>query len=331
MKNNLSLDNVTRIKGILCVAVLLHHVNQCLSCFDNTVLDLFFNQLGYLSVAVFFFFSGYGLTSQVQKKKDYVKKIWLSKIIPLYLIYLIVCLIYTIAVLVLKKSLPIQTMISTPFFGGTIVRNGWYFQSLFVLYLIFYISFRFLNKDEHRILSIALLTVGYVILCCLLKLDPMWYQSAFVFLMGVIWRFYEEKIVKYISWWMALIACALFGMFFMAAKLIDVPFVAIIMKGISAHCFVLVILSAMYLFPFINKMKVSKILGKYSLEIYAFHGLALMLFRSNWISIENDYLFAVVVICTTLVVAIAISPVFTFISKRFKKLADKVYNEKEKS
>ena len=51
-------------------------------------------------------------------------------------------------------------------------------------------------------------------------------------------------------------------------------------------------------------------------------------------SIGNDWLFALAVICGTLVIAIATRPVFVFIKSRFKKLADRVYNaknEEEKS
>lgn len=65
----------------------MHHINQCLSVFDGTVIDLIFNQLGYLSVAMFLFFSGYGLTAQAKRRENYVKDMWETRILPTYVIF----------------------------------------------------------------------------------------------------------------------------------------------------------------------------------------------------------------------------------------------------
>lgn len=66
---NLSKDKCNCLKGIFAIIVLIHHLKQHSGVFsDYAVPSIILQAMGYLSVAVFFFISGYGLAFSWQKK-----------------------------------------------------------------------------------------------------------------------------------------------------------------------------------------------------------------------------------------------------------------------
>ena len=68
-ERNLSKDKCNCLKGVFAMVVLLHHLKQHSGVFsDYAVPSIIFQAMGYLSVAVFFFISGYGLAISWQKK-----------------------------------------------------------------------------------------------------------------------------------------------------------------------------------------------------------------------------------------------------------------------
>lgn len=76
---------------------------------------------------MFLFFSGYGLTAQAKRRENYVKDMWKTRILPTYVIYLLVAAVYFLAVFLTGSLLSTSNLIRTFFFGGTVVRNGWYY------------------------------------------------------------------------------------------------------------------------------------------------------------------------------------------------------------
>ena len=105
--------------------------------------------------------------------------------------------------------------------------------------------------------------------------------------------------------------------------MVDEYYIAVVIKGFSACCFVLIMIWLMYKFAFIEKIKLIKWLGKYSMEAYAFHGLALVLFRRDLIWINNDILFALCVCVFTFAFSFIIHPLFEKINKKCKVWAEK--------
>ncbi len=331
--STLTVSSVIHAKGLFSIFVLIHHINQELSVFDGTVLDLILNQLGYLSVAAFLFFSGYGLFTQHLKRDTYVKGMWKTRILSTYSIYLVVALLYFCTIAITKTTLSSTTIIRTFFFGGTVIRNGWYMQCQILMYLIFFITFRFIQKQKPQIFTLIALTSGYWCLCIVMKLEPMWYQAVPCFLLGIFWKMYESKIIELqevikhklgkIGLMLTLFASGCgFLFFFATSKILTTPsFLPIILKIFSALTFVATVAIFLMKEKSINIPPINKIfesLGKYSMEIYVFHGLPLMLFRNRVLFIESDLTFTILVILSTAVLSLLLHPLFATISKAFK-------------
>ena len=105
-KNYLSLQNTTCLKGILSICILICHLWGPLIEGNPSLGDGIIGNavgricavLGYLSVALFLFLSGYGLFVQYQKQgEDYLDGFLLKRVVPLYLINVIIIGFYSFA------------------------------------------------------------------------------------------------------------------------------------------------------------------------------------------------------------------------------------------
>lgn len=98
LKSNLeylSKEKTNLLKGIFAIFVVIHHVRACMVTLNNTYLGMILTASGYLSVAMFYFFSGYGLERQYQINfKKYVDSFFKNRIVSFYILYLFVLSIY---------------------------------------------------------------------------------------------------------------------------------------------------------------------------------------------------------------------------------------------
>lgn len=79
----LTRECTTCLKGLFSCFVLWHHISQKSMCFYATNLGTVFQMMGYLSVAVFFFISGYGLMKSAGGY-SYIKKFPRNRILTFY-------------------------------------------------------------------------------------------------------------------------------------------------------------------------------------------------------------------------------------------------------
>ena len=82
-KEALSLDNTLVVRGFAAISVVLCH----------TGIPVFYRH-GYLFVAIFYFFSGYGLMYGILKKKDYLKGFLKKRFLSLMIPYWVATLLY---------------------------------------------------------------------------------------------------------------------------------------------------------------------------------------------------------------------------------------------
>ena len=88
MKDLLSLEKSNTIKAIMCILILFHHLYQYTLFTDNPIFGGILQNLGFWSVSIFFFLSGYGLAYSHKNKKDYIDKFLKAKLLPLYISYI---------------------------------------------------------------------------------------------------------------------------------------------------------------------------------------------------------------------------------------------------
>ena len=203
--NYLCLENTNSIKAICAVSVMLHHIS-------NEVylgpMFLPFQMVGYLMVSVFFFYSGYGLMYSLLHKENYMKSFIKRRMSRLLLPYIGALIIY-VGVKALFYGFSVENIINSFISGSPIVDNSWFIVTLLILYLMFWLSFRFIRSIK---VSWILFSVLFILLLAGYKF-VYWSPSIISFFVGTIWGYRKEYIVRLLSTYSIRVIIGLFSAF----------------------------------------------------------------------------------------------------------------------
>ena len=304
----LSKSSTQCLKGIFTVGVLLHHLYQYSGV---NVLNINFQSWGYLSVAMFFFIMGYGLMISAQKQ-DYVKLFVKRRIIPLYLFYIVLIGIYWGWKMLLNIEIPVTEIVQSFLFGKTIVPLGWYLQTTFVIYIVYWIVFKNVQKKYMCILCMGGALVVYSVACIGLGLPSTWYQGVFCVLIGMIWADNKERLDTLLEKESIFIIAVMLILFKVTYGNITSEKWGTICLVCSAILFCICCVVGTYILANtrIIENRVTIWLGEYSLEIYVSQGILLLLRQNDKVYIENPYLFIGITIVGTMIIAKFMKPVY---------------------
>ena len=300
------------LKGILACMVLICHMHARVSLFSSNILGTIFTAFGYLSVATFFFLSGYGLKEAASKKEHYVSNFPKKKLLPFFCICCFTILIYLIRDICVGNDVNILTLVQSFLFGNTIVDNGWYLQTQLLFYIIFYLVYNFVkNKRSFALIFIIAL---YCVFCAVAKLSTTWYEASFCFPLGILYSENKHKInsilFKNKTRHLISILCVLI-VFIITLFFGNKPFLSecfrIPLKLISSVFFCLLVLTTVTLINIKNP--ITEFLGKISLEIYLLQGIFLNLFKEQFV-IDNDWIYIICVVLFTLLLAFLFHPIY---------------------
>lgn len=207
----LSLEQSKAFQGFLAFCIMLHHVGQktCASWIEPPSrivhgLDLFV-PIGYLMVAVFLFFNGYGSGLSVMSKKDYLKGYPVKRILPLVFYYYLTQLIFTVARYLAGQKIDGKQL--AYYLSGAQLSNpnAWYIIMLPFFYLVFYFAFRFIKRDGIAIAVVFGCFIAYIIAGTNIDHNPWWicgewwYNSAILFPIGLLFAKHRDGIVGHLK------------------------------------------------------------------------------------------------------------------------------------
>lgn len=298
-----------RLKGIAAMLIVVHHLYQHTALTTNWgVLSPIMQYFGYGLVAVFFFISGYGITLSASKKNDYIHGFLLHRVLPIFLLYCFLIILYLLTDWALSGILPTGWHLLQSFFiGKTIVSHGWFFQSILFFYLCFWLSWRVSQRFRFIILAVAL---GIYILVCVLCDTPIsYYISTPVFYLGCLFAAYKELVDLLCSRFLLTIGIVTFSLtvfFFIGRNLFsDLP--SSILLGTLNIFFITSIVVFIMFIPI--RGHILDILATISLEIYYIQGVAFKLLRNEHWHLSSDILFITSGILLTIVLAYCFRPI----------------------
>ena len=333
--------NSNKIKGLLAILIIIHHLSIYIK---GTILFKVFTIAGVIAVSAFFFYSGYGLMTSYLKKENYLKDFLNKRIMKIVIPY-IIAIIFTILVYLLTGQLTPRKIFNSLVEGEPVVRFSWYMLAIISLYVVFYLSAKFLKKK--KMINIAVF--GGTILYCIvinniLGFNNWWVNSCFAFFIGIYWASYKEKyaitlkdknkIIRY-AIMLSIILFAIIGIqFFTSGYAImdiinDTDLADDIMRepipviNMNIICIALLFV----LFTILEKMrlndKVFTFLGNISFEIYLYHGLVMYLLRNPCFYCRIDYLYVILVIGLSIILAklmnIANNKIYNFYMNKVEK------------
>ena len=162
----LSREHFGVLKGLAIVAVLISHVGG----YSGVT---WFTPLGGIGVAIFLFCSGYGLRCSFSDFE--LKNYWKKKIVGVYATYFVIELI---AALINQRRL--RTIVFDLLLLKTAHPYGWYMQYLFGCYFVFWIIYKFVDREKTR-----LLILGVASVISFFVFDELRAEQAFSFVGGI--------------------------------------------------------------------------------------------------------------------------------------------------
>lgn len=318
----LSLETSNCLKGIFAIIVVIHHLFQRTNIVCHSLFRVLLQASGYLSVAIFFFLSGYGLAASIQRRgRLYLSSFLITRILPLYVNTVIMIATYAFVLTVLiGERIHTRDFVISFLWGGTIIDYGWYVQSILVLYIAFYFTFRYVREVKFAFCLFNVLIACYCAVCVLLKLSSTWYEAVYAMPLGMFWLYRKDQIITRIKKHYAfplMICCLTFAISFLGYKLCHNDYARIVLKMVSAISFVATVAVLVYKLP-VN-CRITRVLGKFSFEIYVVQGVVMKLLRSRLIYVTNNWLYYALCLIGIALMSVSLHPLFVAINRIFRK------------
>lgn len=199
----MSRERNNSIKGIFILMVLMsHYANYCTleSPFDLAYYAVRLH-VGQCVVALFLFYSGYGMMESIRKKGfPYVRSIPAQRFLKVWWQFFVVLLCYLALDLILGIHYPLPHILLA-FTGYTSIgASNWYMFAIFYLYLLTFLAFlivRRKNSTASHVLGIILLyalTVGAVYWQMKIGRYPYTYNTMLVYPLGMVYSLLRPKV-----------------------------------------------------------------------------------------------------------------------------------------
>lgn len=299
--NYLSLANTTSIKGFFAIIIVFHHLTHKIYL-SSSLLGI--RNWGYLAVAVFFFYNGYGMMLKLRDTPPFTAN-FAKRMVKILIPFAIVYLIYYFLDLFdgIKYTLP--DIVKSLLNGCPIADNSWYIIFLVLFYCVYWIIVKVFKGNKRKIISaIICFLIIWLVFCIWRKFSYVWYVSNISIVLGMLWFIKRESIELILNKGKAIIivlTAIIFASMHIMYSFVQNTMLGYLLLMISAPFFVIFVLT--YNVFFQNNSLILNFIGKISFEVYLLHGCFIQLFRSSYLNIHNDYLFTFLVLVWTLLSA----------------------------
>lgn len=207
-KNYLSKDNCNNIKGIFVILIVFSHYVQYVKLggiYDEPYLKLR-GHLDQMVVAMFLFYSGYGMMKSIQKKgKTYINTIMSRRFPMVWGSFFCAVTIFLIVDILTGRWYPVSRILMA-YTGWTSIGNSnWYIFATLILYILMFVSFKicsFITKQEHAnflgCFLFTLLAIGFVYVQMKLGRDNYCYNTIVLFPLGCWYGLFQDKIESFL-------------------------------------------------------------------------------------------------------------------------------------
>lgn len=339
-----SLKQTKALQGFLALCIMFHHIGQktCASWLPRNAIFFkpgleIFVPTGFYFVVLFLFFSGYGLLKSFRVKPNYLNGFIKKRILPVVFTGYVVLIMYYIFRLIQKEPFSVTNLVLYLLQFKMCNVNGWFVIALPIFYLVFYFAFKYCKTENKALLITCLSIFVYCIIGTILDHSSYimggewWYNSAYGFVLGLLFAKYEEKILTHVKkhfklyitlsflLLIPLLICTEIGRVFISyygengnpKTKIPKRWAMLSLETISSFSYVFFMLAFGLKCKIGNK--ILNFMGSLTLEFYLVHGLFVELFCYSFVSylrplylFRNPALYVVVVFVISLPISILI-------------------------
>ncbi len=195
----LSRDMTTTINGYFLTTVFMTHIIQYISAAQYHPIDQWYLQvnrfLGQLIVAMFLFYSGYGVMESIKYKEDYIKSFPRKRLLAFALDFWIAAIIYLFISCGTGHPPTLRYAIEAFFAWESLGNSNWYVFAIMYLYFATYFTFRFLPKKYEKC---SIFIVLFLSLCYIFFMERhkggWWYDTILCYVAGM---FFSATITQF--------------------------------------------------------------------------------------------------------------------------------------
>ncbi|MCR5576197.1 MAG: acyltransferase [Oscillospiraceae bacterium] len=321
-RDSLSPERCLSLRGIVAMVPILHHLAQNT---ESGALLHFYLYFGPPHMSVFFFLSGYGLMRSMMKKSGYGRGFILRHVPPLAALLLAVLCLFSLLHAAMSDPIGVPELFMRIFSDDLIMVIYWYMLVLILFYVAFGLLARLFPGQPKKVLvGMVLFCLAYQGICFARLVGQWWYFNCQLMPIGMAWALYEEKIDAFLErfWLPAVLFCAVgyaclyqfFDAIFALAPGYAMRFAILAASNVLFCGVVILMMKKLYI-----GNGVLRFLGSVSLELYLLQGPMLLLFHSPLIWIENEFVYALAVIASTVALSALVHPLYTAAVRRYRK------------
>lgn len=200
----MSVNMTNSIKGIFLCMVFFSHI-WTYADFVHPYLDAPYQLVrrvtGQCIVAVFLFYSGYGIMESIKKKgKNYVRKIPVHRFLKVLLLFDSALAFYFGYRYLTGSQFGVKKIILTLVGWDSIGNSNWYIFCVLWLYIFTFITFTVFGLNHRKaVFGIFVLSLLYMAIVCALGKEYWWYDTILCYFWGMLFSLYRGKAEHFIN------------------------------------------------------------------------------------------------------------------------------------
>lgn len=326
-KEYLSIENTKAVKGIFTLLIILSHSTQYISAtgeYDKPYVA-FGGFLGQMIVAMFMFYSGYGIVEAIAKKGfSYVKTMPTKRILRVLINFDFAVIIFLVLKLALGQQVDFSKLLPSLIAWENIGNSNWYIFAILVLYLLCFISYLFVGVSKRKwvlVVSTAvftILTIGAVFAEMKIGKQSWFYNTMILFPLGCwysVLKPYIEKLVMKNDIIYALISTVVVG----GALYFKNSLGSYGIEGYSAWGIAFTLMIVLFTMKFNINSKILLWFGDHVFSVYMLQRVPMIILHHFGFSQSHKYMFIVITVVATIVIA----QVFDGLTSKFWGIFDK--------
>ena len=194
----LSFDTTNAVKGIFILLVFIAHIVPYILKSGADVMGGGFgfihNRIGQWIVAMFLFYSGYGIMQSIMKKgNSYIADIPMKRVFNTLLNFDIAVLVFIVVAFLMGTPLTIPQCLLSLTGWDTVGNSNWYIFVILVCYALTYVSF----YKQNNWYKSAFICFGLIVFTQLLLSvfkQEYWYNTMWCYSAGMLFSLFKDRI-----------------------------------------------------------------------------------------------------------------------------------------
>lgn len=322
-ENYISRTQTQCINGFFVLIVFMRHFKSYIKFGDfDHIFQAIDSWTGQLIVVPFLFFSGYGIMLSISKKgKGYVNSIMTKRFLKVWIHFTMAIVLFVFTNMFLGNELKLNKVLFSLIGWDGIGNSNWYIFDTLVLYILTFLSFRFVGKNNKLGMYImALLSTAFVVTMTFFK-QGYWYNTIIAYPLGMLFAMTEPQFRAWINKSrFNFIIIATIGAVSIFLSSYDKGKLTSYKVFVTASIFIILALSLKVEF----KNKILEFLGKYVFEIYILQRIPMLILKNY---IPQKYLYFAACFAATIIISI----LFRFLANGVDYLIDGKFLKKNKA